>query len=81
VAWVDAGPANTAWGGVRGDVEWGTAARPVGGHVCPRGRVTRSVSDVGFDGRGGAVLRDWLQIVHAQLPDALYPPPTRGGVV
>lgn len=38
---------------------------------CPRVRVAWSVSDIGFDERGAAVLHDWLQIVHAQLPDGV----------
>ncbi len=46
--------------------------------LCPSTRVAWSVSDIGFDERGVAVLHDWLQIVHAQLPDGIYPVPGGG---
>src|SRR6476469_6946156 len=39
-----------------------------------------TVSDIGIDERGAAVLHDRLQIVHAQLLDWIYPTSTGGGV-
>ena len=47
--------------------------------LCPRTRVAWSVSDIGFDVRGAAVLHDWLQIVQAQPLDWIYPASTGGG--
>ena len=74
VAWVDAGPTNTARGAAFAVMSGGEQrlVRLVA-TLCPSVRVAWSVSDVGFDERGAAVLQDWLQIVHAQLPDWIYP--------
>jgi hypothetical protein len=81
VAWVDAGPAISVRGAAFAVMSGGEQrlVRLVA-TLCPSTRVAWSVSDVGFDERGAAVLRDWLQIVHAQLLDESYPPPTGGGV-
>jgi len=53
---------------------------PLVATLCPSTRLASSVSDIGFDERGAAVLHDWLQIVHAQLLDWIYPTSTGGGV-
>jgi hypothetical protein len=81
VAWVDAGPANSVRGAAFAVMSGGEQrlVRLVA-TLCPSTRVAWSVSDVGFDERGAAVLFDWLQIVHAQLLDESYPTSTGGGV-
>lgn len=74
MAWLDAGPSNTARGAAFGVMSGGEQrmVRLVA-TLCPSTRVPWSVGDVEFDERGAAVLQDWLQIVHSQLPDWLYP--------
>ncbi len=74
VAWLDAGPSNTARGAAFAGMSAGEQrmVRLIA-TLCSRTRVPWSVGDVGFDERGAAVLDDWLQIVHSQLPDWLYP--------
>ena len=73
VAWLDAGPSNTARGAAFATMSGGEQrmVRLVA-TLCPRTRVPWSVGDIGFDERGAAVLDDWLRIVHGQLPDWLY---------
>ena len=73
-AWLDAGPSNTARGAAFAVMSGGEQrmVRLVA-TLCPRTRVPWSVGDIGFDERGAAVLDDWLQIVHGQLPDWLCP--------
>ena len=74
VAWLDAGPSNTARGAAFAVMSAGEQrmVRLVA-TLCPRPRAPWSVGDIGFDERGAAVLDDWLQIVRGQLPDWLYP--------
>jgi hypothetical protein len=73
VAWVDAGPSNTARGQAFAVMSSGEQrlVRLVA-TLCPMSQVPWSVSELGFDERGAAVLADWLVIVRRQLPDWLY---------
>ena len=77
----DAGPSNTARGTAFAVMSGGEQRLVrLMATLCPSTRVAWSVSDVGFDERGAAVLHDWLQIVRAQLPDWSYQPSAGGGV-
>jgi len=64
VPWLDAGPSNTDRGTVFAVMSGGEQrlVRLVA-TLCPSTRLASSVSDIGFDERGAAVLHDWLQIV------------------
>lgn len=72
--WLNAGPSNTARGSAFAVMSGGEQrlVRLVA-TLCPRTQVPWSVSDIGFDERGAAVLQDWLKVVHRQLPGRLYP--------
>lgn len=72
--WLAVGPSNTMRGSAFAVMSSGEQrlVRLVA-TLCPRTRVPWSVSDIGFDERGAAVLQDWLKVVHNQLPDQVYP--------
>ncbi len=81
MAWLNAGPANTARGTAFAVISGGQQRRVrLVATLCPQVRVAWSVSDIGFDERGAAVLHDWLQIVRAQMPDWISPTSTGGDV-